>query len=415
MPAQESVHKAIGTHDQKSFDRWTRDRWAPGTTAGPSRRVRRVMAGGWLIFAVVNLGLMVFLVGGETIPYHLIWGSYALLYGLVPWSRRATVVTFVAVTVTTALPLIDHAQRDAIGWAECSETPLMAVIVGLLIWHVNRHRAAQSRIADLLEDERVQAAQRELTARFGSHEVRTRLTVARGLVQLMRQDSTDPALHADAALVLGEIDKATATVTTLLHLVRADAPSEPEVVEMDDVVRRVVARWSAVVERDWAGSSSVGAVLGDAERLESGLDCLIENAVRFTGRTDTIGVEARVEGADLVISVADTGAGIPEADRERVFGVFETGSTAGELGGTGLGLALVSALVQARGGTLEVTSEVGRGSCFTMRVPAQRPTGGGGAPAPTRGNRAALHEPASPWALDEDAMHPASSALTKGA
>ncbi len=71
--------------------------------------------------------------------------------------------------------------------------------------------------------------------------------------------------------------------------------------------------------------------------------------------------------------MADTGAGIPEADRERVFGVFETGSTAGERGGTGLGLALVSALVEARGGTLGVTSEVGRGSCFTLRVPARRP------------------------------------------
>lgn len=71
--------------------------------------------------------------------------------------------------------------------------------------------------------------------------------------------------------------------------------------------------------------------------------------------------------------MADTGAGIPEADRERVLGVFETGSTAGPLGGTGLGLALVTALVDARGGTLGMSSEVGRGSCFTMRVPALRP------------------------------------------
>lgn len=243
----------------------------------------------------------------------------------------------------------------------------------MLIWHVNRHRAAQHAIAELLEDERVQAGQRELTARFGSHEVRTRLTVARALVEMMRQDSADPAIHADAALVLGEIDKATATVTTLLHLVRADAPGEAETVDLDDVVHGVVARWAAGVERIWHSASSVGAVLADPERLEAALDCLIENAVRFTDRTDTIGVEARVEGPDLVISVADTGAGIPEADRDRVFAVFETGSTAGELSGTGLGLALVSALVEARGGTLGVTSEVGRGSCFTMHVPVIRP------------------------------------------
>ncbi|MEO6996685.1 MAG: HAMP domain-containing sensor histidine kinase, partial [Terracoccus sp.] len=172
----------------------------------------------------------------------------------------------------------------------------------------------------------------------------------------------------------GEIDKATTTVTTLLHLVRADAPGETQTVDLDDVVHEVVARWSAGVDRIWCSSSSAGSVLADPERLEAALDCLIENAVRFTDPNDSIDVDARVEGPDLVISVADTGAGIPEADRERVFAVFETGSTAGELSGTGLGLALVSALVEARGGTLGVISEVDRGSCFTMRVPALRPS-----------------------------------------
>lgn len=372
MTTQDAVRKTVGKHDQMALDRWARDRWSPGTTAGPSARVRRTLVGAWLVFAVINLGLMVLFVGSETIPYHLIWASFALLYGLLPLSRRATTVTFVAVTGSTGLPLILHAQVGAIGWAECSEIVLMGVIVGLLIWHVNRHRAAQCSIADLLEDERVQAGQRELTARFGSHEVRTRLTVARALVEMMRQDSTDPAVHADTALVLGEIDKATATVTTLLHLVRADAPGEAQTVDLDEVVHAAVARWSAGVDRNWSSSSSVGAVLADPERLEAALDCLIENAVRFTDPTDTIGVDARVEGTDLVISVADTGAGIPESDRERVFAVFETGSTAGELSGTGLGLALVSALVEARGGTLGVTSEVGRGSCFTMHVPLLR-------------------------------------------
>ncbi len=195
---------------------------------------------GWAAFALVNLVLMMIFAGEETIPYHLIWASYALLYGLLPLSRRATLSTFVAVTVLTALPLVLHARAGAIGWAECSEIVLMGVVVGLLIWHVNRHRAAQTWIGDLLEDERVQAAHRELTARFGSHEVRTRLTVARALVEMMRQDSDDPSVHADAALVIGELDKATATVTTLLHLVRADALGEAETVDLDEVVRGVV-------------------------------------------------------------------------------------------------------------------------------------------------------------------------------
>jgi signal transduction histidine kinase len=348
--------------------------WAPGTEAGTSRRVRGALAAGWLVFAATNLVLMVVLVGQETIPYHLIWVSYALLYGLVPWSRRTTVASFVGVTVTTAFPLLEHARMEVIGWSECSEIVLMGVIVGLLIWHVNRHRASQLRLGALREHERVQAAQRELTARFGSHEVRTRLTVARGLVQMMGQDRADPGLRDDAALVLGEIDKATSTVTTLLHLVAADAPGDSGPLDLDDVVQSVVRRWSTGVDRVWSCSSSVGGVIIDAERLEASLDCLIENAVRFTECTDTIRVEARVEEAELVISVLDSGAGIPEADRDRIFRVFETGSLVGELGGTGLGLALVTAMVERCGGTFGVTSEVDRGSCFTVRVPAVRPS-----------------------------------------
>ncbi|MEO7753535.1 MAG: HAMP domain-containing sensor histidine kinase [Terracoccus sp.] len=372
--AQDPVNMAVGMYHPEALERWSRDRWSPGSTAGPSPRLRRALVWGWVAFAVVNLALMMLFVGEETIPYHLIWASYALLYGLLPLSRRATVSTFVAVTVLTALPLVLHAQMGVIGWAECSEIVLMGVVVGLLIWHVNRHRAAQGWIGALLEDERAQAAQRELTARFGSHEVRTRLTVARALVEMMRQDSSNPSVHADAGLVLGEIDKATATVTTLLYLVRADAVGEAETVDLDEVVHAVVARWSAGVDRTWSSASAVGSVVIDPERLEAALDCLIENAVRFTTRTDSVGVQAHIDEHDLVISVSDSGVGIPEADRERVFGVFETGSTAGELGGTGLGLALVSALVDARGGTFGVTSEVGRGSCFTMRVPVIRPT-----------------------------------------
>lgn len=325
----------------------------------------------WLVFAVANLALMVMFPGMETIPYHLIWASYALLYGLTPLSSRLTRVTFIAVTALTGLPLVAHAQTGVISWFECSEIVLMGTVVGLLIWHVDRHRAAQRRIVDLLHHERVQAEQRELTARFGSHEVRTRLTVARALVQVMRDASSDPAVHADTALVLGEIDKATTTVTTLLHLVRADAPGASQSIDLDAVVRDAVARWSAGVDRVWSSASSVGHVIADPERMEAALDCLIENAVRFTQSTDSIGVEARVERTALMISVADTGAGIPEADRERVFEAFETASTAGELGRTGLGLALVSALVKARGGSLELTSDLGRGSCFTMRLPFQ--------------------------------------------
>ncbi len=338
-------------------------------TPADAVRLKRALAAGWLVFAVVNVGLMVHYRGAETIPYHLIWASYALLYGLVTWSRRITLLSFAAVSAATGLPLLAHARMGLIGWSECSEIVLMGVIVSLLIWHVDRQRAAQRRIAELLRDERERAQAREVTAKFGSHEVRTRLTVARGLVEMIRSSGEHASVRDDATTVLQEIDKATATATKLLDLVRVESPNPWQPLQVDHLVRVVVGRWAAAVERTWAASSTVGQVLGDGERLEAALDCLIENAVKFTATGDSVRVDARREGDDVVISVSDSGCGIPEEDLARVFQLFQTGSTAGERAGSGLGLALVDATVKARGGTISVTSQVGIGSCFTMRFP----------------------------------------------
>lgn len=329
----------------------------------------RVLAIGWLVFAGINLWLMYLLSGDETIPYHLIWASYGFVYGLVPWSRTTTHVTFWATTVATADPLLRHARAHIIGWSECSEIVLMGVLVAMLIWHVNRHRSAQQRITDLREHERVRAHNRELAARFGSHEVRTRLTIARGFVELMRDATTDDTICADARLVLDELDKASALATKVLTLVRVETMSPREPIHLDDQIDAITRRWAATAEREWSSSSTVGFMLGDAERIEAALDCLIENAVKFTKDGDAIRIDARLQSGDVVVSVQDSGMGIPEEDLQRVFEIFQTGSSAGDRAGSGLGLAIVGAIVEARRGTLEVSSTVGVGTCFTMRLP----------------------------------------------
>ncbi len=343
--------------------------------ATESVRAKRALAIAWLAFVLINFWLMVHFVGAETIPYHLIWASYALLYGLFTWSRQAATVAFLAISVATGIPLLVHARLGAIGWSECSEIVLMGVVVAVLMWHVDRHRAAQRTIAELLQDERARARHRELTAKFGSHEVRTRLTVARGLVELIRDATPDVRIHSDTAMLLEEIDKATATATKLLDLVRVETPNSHGPVHVDSLVRVVVGRWAAARERTWAASSSVGFILADAERLEAALDGLIENAVKFTQVGDEISVTAGLEKGDVFISVADSGTGIPPGDLERIFELFQTGSTAGDRGGSGLGLALVSAIAQAHGGTLTVTSDIGVGSQFTLRFPTSQSVG----------------------------------------
>ncbi len=337
--------------------------------SGIDSRLKSGLFLGWVLFAGVNCYLTFALPGEETIPYHLVWASFALLYGLCPWPRGATAVVFVVISGVTGAALVRHATLGIIKWEECSEIVLMGVILGLLIWHVDRQWAAQARLRALQEADRLQSEQRANAARFGSHEVRTRLTIARGYAQLIADQSVEPTVREDAELVVAELVKASALATNLLTLVRVVEPSVPGPVDVDRLLADILRRWSVTAEREWSARSAVGTVQGDDERLEAMLDCLLENAVKFTAPGDTIAVTAVAHAGQLVLSVRDTGAGIPAPDLSSVFEIFKTASTAGDRAGSGLGLAIVKAIAESHGGSVAVVSTVGRGTTFTLRFP----------------------------------------------
>lgn len=332
-------------------------------------RTRMLISIAWVVSAVVNVVLVYLMAGQETIPYHIIWASFALLYGLWPWPKTLTWSIFGLITVVTGIPLILHASAGEIGWSECSEILLMGVILSLLIWHVNRQWAARDRLLEIQAEERRQTRQREIATRFGSHEVRTRLTIARGFAQLIADSAADPGLQSDANVVVRELDKASVLTTNLLTLVRVAQPSPQAPVDVDDLIEVVVSRWSVTANRSWSTSSSVGIVFADAERLESALDCLLENAIKFTEPGDDISVTVESKDKTLILSIRDSGDGIPPDELGKVFDVFETSSNAGERAGSGLGLAIVRTITEARGGTVAVESTLGEGTCFTLTFP----------------------------------------------
>ena len=274
-----------------------------------SSRAKAALGAGWILFAAVNAVLTFVWAGAETIPYHLIWASFAFVYGLVAYTAAVTWTTFAVITLVTGTSLVWHASAGIIDWTECSEIVLMGVILALLIWHVNRHRAAQIRLVAVQDQERARAHRREMAARCGSHEMRTRLTIARGFVELIGQAAEDDGIRSDAQLVIGELDKTTTLATNLLTLVRVHQGGRLAPLDIDDLVEAVVHRWRTTADRDWRVSSSVGTFSGDAERLEVALDCLLENAVKFTGIGDTIAVEARRSGGEIILTVTDAGWG----------------------------------------------------------------------------------------------------------
>lgn len=335
-----------------------------------SSRDKRVLAIGWLAFAITNLWLTFALAEEETFPSYLIWASFALVYGLASWSRLTTTLTFWAVIVVTSAPKIVRVASGLGGWSEIFEIVVLAALVYLLIWHVNRQRAAHRQVLELGEAERSGAAHQELTTRFASHEIRTRLSVARGFVELIRDSTEEDSTRSDAQLVVGELDKVAVLNSRLLTLVEVELHRVPAVTFfLDDLVETVLHRWASTADRAWSCAGSTGAMLGNPERFEAALDCLVENAVKFTDDGDTIRIDAHVDGGEVVLSVSDSGIGIPQEDVAGIFETFRTGSRAGDRSGSGLGLAIVAAVVQAQRGSVEVASVVGSGTRFTIRCP----------------------------------------------
>ena len=113
-------------------------------------------------------------------------------------------------------------------------------------------------------------------------------------------------------------------------------------------------------------------VLGSGEDLARALGNLVENAIKYTREGGTIRITASREDQRLVVGVEDNGMGISQEDLPRIFERFYRSdrSRSREMGGTGLGLSIVKHIVQAHGGTVEVSSRLGAGSKFTVSLPA---------------------------------------------
>jgi len=118
--------------------------------------------------------------------------------------------------------------------------------------------------------------------------------------------------------------------------------------------------------------SDIGAIEADERRLKQALFNLISNAIKFTPPGGSIRLEAERDDDELVLSVADTGVGIPMADQARVFDKFERGDPTLYQTGAGLGLSLVKSLVELHGGTVTIESSLDRGTVVRCHLPASR-------------------------------------------
>lgn len=216
-----------------------------------------------------------------------------------------------------------------------------------------------------------------------SHELRTPLTSVLAFAELMEESvgSDDGLARSQLAEVRKNGRILLEMVDNILETARIQAGSERlnlELVDVSDVLGRVESEASAVAARKGVLLSTrvdadVPLVMGDWEKMRRIVSNLVSNAVKFTDSGGSVSVRAsRVCGEEgVAIAVSDTGIGIPRDKQRLVFERFAQAnmSTVRRYGGSGLGLFLVESLVSMLGGRVELESEPGVGSVFTVVLP----------------------------------------------
>lgn len=236
-------------------------------------------------------------------------------------------------------------------------------------------------LRDVSEVKRLEQMRQQFIANV-SHELKTPLSSIKAYTETLLGGALKDPVHGQRFLerIDEQANRLHQLIMDMLSLARIEssqAPLELANLPLGRVAQRIVADYErqastkqVTIENTIADFSIT--VRADEEALRQILSNLIDNAVKYTPPGGRVTISGRVDGSVVLCEVADTGPGIATEHQSRVFERFYRVDKARsrELGGTGLGLSIVKHLTQAMGGSVEVKSQVGQGSTFTVRLPA---------------------------------------------
>lgn len=274
-------------------------------------------------------------------------------------------MTGAAVAVAVAIALGATAAALGVAWARA-----------------RRAAAAQARqLGELrVQLERLERAHSDLLANL-AHEIATPLASVRGYVETLRDGACAPD-EAPRFLEVSlrnveRLERLVADVSTLSEAESGRLELAVRPVALQPAIDQVVSTLAPKARGKGvklAGGETAAAALADPDRLAEVLINLVDNGVKFTAPGGSVDVSCRAHGARVAIEVRDTGCGIPRDAlprvTERFFRADRARARDGGAGGSGLGLALAKHLVERMGGSLEIASELDRGTQVTVWLAA---------------------------------------------
>ncbi len=226
--------------------------------------------------------------------------------------------------------------------------------------------------------------------RFVTHEMRTPLTAIQGSSELMTRYQLNHEKQQQLAQTINaESRRLAGMITTFLNVEKISAGQmelKREPFAAAELVDACVGRACPLAERKRIGllrnELPEATLVGDRELMEYAVYNLITNAIKYSPEQTTVEVYGRRNGGEVSISVKDQGMGLDEQEIHNIFKKFyrtRRAEASGETG-TGIGLSIVEQIVTQHGGRVEVASAPGRGSCFTIVIPASGQTFSPGRP-----------------------------------
>jgi PAS domain S-box-containing protein len=236
--------------------------------------------------------------------------------------------------------------------------------------------------ARLYHDAQAAVRARDQFLSIASHELKTPVTSLLGYVELLQRRaarSSDMTERDQRAIrVIGEqaarLNKLIGALLNLSRIETGQLSIERGLVDLNALARRLVEETQPTTDRHiitFSGADQPIMLLGDELRLEQVIQNLIQNAIKYSPNAGPIYIQVERREDLACIMVKDQGIGIPQAGMLHLFKRFYRGSNADErhISGMGIGLYVVKEIVELHGGTVEVTSKEGEGSCFTVCLP----------------------------------------------
>jgi PAS domain S-box-containing protein len=261
---------------------------------------------------------------------------------------------------------------------------VVRVVISPIIDETGSSAGAVGLFSDITQQERLERTRRDYVANV-SHEMRTPLTAVRALIEPLKEGMvTDEAARMRYYdIILREVMRLSRLIADLMELSRLQSGTlaiEKQSMKLDDLMYDVCDRYSSIAQEhglsfDVKGDfSELPTVFTNADRVEQMMVILLDNAIKYT-EEGGLTVSARYDDDKVTVSVADTGVGIDSEDLPYVFDRFYKVDKAHSGKGSGLGLSIARELWNWMGEELTVTSEKGKGSCFSFTVSRKKETG----------------------------------------